>query len=118
MADFIRYALESCCYGCNSVKFVGPYGSLEKLEQNATLTIPIQTSTKNKLYFGHSFIHMIEVRAVSFLGPAMKHDPNKMVMTIFSAVLNTWPLFVIAFAMAICSGVIIWLLVSCSFMPR
>ncbi|XP_057292670.1 uncharacterized protein LOC130621403 [Hydractinia symbiolongicarpus] len=110
LPDFIRYALESCCYGCNSVKFIGPYGSLEKLEQNATLTIPIQTSTKNKLYFGHSFIHMIEVRAVSFLGPAMKHDPNKMVMTIFSAVLNTWPLFVIAFAMAICSGVIIWLL--------
>lgn len=108
----IGYALESCCFGCNTVKYVGPFVHFEKFYKDSDLVIPVQTSISNTEFFGHNFIHMLEVQAVSFFGEPVKHDPDKMVRTISRAVLSTYPLFIIALVMALTAGVAIWLLVS------
>eukprot|EP00111_Clytia_hemisphaerica_P003707 TCONS_00010636-protein len=110
LPTMIQYALESCCFGCNSVKYEGPYDHFDKFYQNTDLVIPVQTSISNTEFFGHYFIHMLEIQAVSFFGEPIKHDPDKMVRTISRSVLNTYPLFIIALVMALTAGVAIWLL--------
>ena len=108
----IEYALESCCFGCNTVTFVGPLNHFEKFYKNTDLVIPVQTSISNTEFFGHNFIHMLEIQAVSFFGEPVKHDPDKMIRTISRSILSTYPLFIIALVMALTAGVAIWLLVS------
>lgn len=107
----LKFALDSCCFGCNKVNFIGPFKHFDKFFKDADLVIPVQTSVSNSHYFGHDFIHMLEVPAVSFIGLPLKHDPDRMVRTIAKSILNTYPLFIIALVMALTAGVAIWLLV-------
>lgn len=108
----IEYALDSCCFGCNKVTYDGPLVHFEKFYKDSDLVIPVQTSISNTEFFGHSFIHMLEIQAVSFFGEPIKHDPDKIVTTIARSVMSTYPLFLIALVMALTAGVAIWLLVS------
>lgn len=75
--------------------------------------MPVQTSTKTDLFFDQDYINMLDIKAASFLGPAVKYDPSKMGETVIKAVLSTWPLFITALIMAATAGVCVWVLVSC-----
>ena len=108
----LEYALESCCFGCNTIIYNGPFIHFERFYKNSDLVIPVQTSISNTQFFGHNFIHMLEIQAVSFFGEPVKHDPDKIVKMIATSVIGTYPLFLIALVMALTAGVAIWLLVS------
>lgn len=111
----LNYAMETCCYDCQTIKYVGPFNGMNKFYQQATLVLPIQTSIKTKKYFGHDYVHMFEIKAVSFIGPQVHTEPDKNIQIIFEAVWSTWPLFATAIFMAITAGVTIWVLVSKSY---
>lgn len=108
----LNFALKLCCFGCYNLKYIGPFEDIRKFQQNATFIMPIQTTKQNHQYFGHDYIHMFEVKAVSFIGPTLVYDSKKMIFVIFDTVLNSLPLFGISIAMAITAGVTIWVLVS------
>lgn len=108
----IRYALESCCFDCNSINFIGPFNHMGKFYKDASIVIPIQTSIANKKYYSHNYVHMLAVKTVAFLGPPVIHSSEKIAKVIFQSIFNTWPLFITALMMTITAGVIMWLLVS------
>merc|ERR1712000_272592 len=104
----IKYALDSCCFGCSSVHFLGPFTYIDKFYKNSSLIISIQTSLITKDYFGHDYIYMFEVKSVSFIGPMPKEDSEKMIKVILKAVVSTWPILLTTLFMAITAGVVIW----------
>lgn len=108
----LKIAFDTCCFGCNNIRYVGPFHAEDRFNHKTTLVVPIQTSKTTQKYSGHDFIHMFEVKAMSFIGPEPKHDPNKMIKVILKAVISTWPLFITALFMAITAGVTVWVLVS------
>lgn len=112
ISAMIQFTLDSCCFGCNHVNYIGPFSQMGKFYEHATFALPIQTSSSTSKYFGHDFIHMFDIKAVNFIGAEPKHESGTKIRIIFQAVFSTWPLFTTALFMAVTAGVAIWVLVS------
>lgn len=112
LPKMLEYAFDSCCFGCQTIEYVGPHVGLSRFYQNASIVLPIQTASKMDQFFGHDFVHMLEINAVSVVGPRVHMKVDDITRTIFESIFSTWPLFATASLMAIVAGVIMWLLES------
>ena len=107
----IQGAIHSCCLGCTNISYIGPLDPMERFHAKASVAVPIQTSLKAKQFFDRDFVHVIGVPGVSFFVPDYPPDMAKMTTHLFDSIMNTWPLFLMAFLMAFIAGLVVWVLV-------
>ena len=105
-------ALETCCHGCTKIEYIYVEKETDKyFVPNVSIVMPQEGAAEATKVFGYDFMHFMEVKGVTFLSQMTQHDANRITWHLFKSVLRTWPLFLIAFLMAITAGCVVWVLV-------
>ena len=110
----LRLVMHTCCNGCVKVEFVGPFKKMEKFFiPNITMALPIEASITSKKVSGIDYVHFLKVQGVSILAnPSKGTESRELLRHLLGSIRSTWPLFVVAFLMAIAAGCVVWILVS------
>lgn len=112
----LRLAMETCCYGCANLTFIGPFKAVDKFFQNASILMPVESASNSKKFVGMEYVSFVDVPGVSFLARESSGRTTKLTKHLFKSVINTWPLFLTAFLMAIIAGCVVWVLVRNAFL--
>lgn len=104
--------MKTCCFGCANLTFIGPFDPIDKYFQSANLMMPIESAKGSEKYIGLDYIYFLEVPGVTFLAKESPGATVKLTKNLFTCVIQTWPLFLIAFLMAAIAGCVMWILVS------
>lgn len=108
----LEEALETCCYKCSKLKYIGPNNRIDTITNpNASVLLPVQSATTSKYIMGRDYIPLVDLHSVIFLAKDKSNKGVELTLHLFTSVLNTWPLFIIAFLMAMVAGCIVWVLV-------
>lgn len=111
LPGMLKLAMETCCFGCEDLKFMIIDDVIKKYyTDNASIVMPHEGAYKSSHFIGQDYLPFIEVRGVTFLAKMTKARSNQMTWYLISSILNTWPLFLAAFLMAIIAGCVIWVL--------
>ena len=118
ISEYLNEVLvQRCCLGCNSLKYVSNMTYYSKFlhnffEKKADILLPVEFRGEDQYMFGHTAVGIFRHRSIYYLGYTTKVDTLKLVANLVNSALETWPLFVTAISMAMCAGVVIWVLVS------
>lgn len=110
LPGMLRLAMETCCYGCANLTFIGPFKAVDKFFQNASILMPVESASNSKKFVGMEYVSFVDVPGVSFLARESSGRTTKLTKHLFKSVINTWPLFLTAFLMAIIAGCVVWVL--------
>ena len=108
----MELAIRTCCFDCTKINFKGPFETLDILEQNSTIIMPLQSASTSKHYIDMMFIPFVDLHSVMFLAKENSNRGQMLSAHLFRSILNTWPLFLIALMMAVVAGCVVWVLVS------
>ena len=74
--------------------------------------MPIENSRGSQKYGLNLFAPLMVLDGVTFIGKVKKPTTIDLMKMLVESTKKTWPLYVIALALAICAGSIVWVLVS------
>ena len=108
--------MESCCLGCNKLEFVPTNLSHKDVNfltnlNNSDIILPIENARGTKKFGHNMFAPLIDLNGVTFFGRRSAASTVDLVKMLVESTKRTWPLYVIALALAICAGSIVWVLV-------
>ena len=102
----LRLVMHTCCNGYVKVKFLGPFKKI-------TIAMPIGASITSQKVSGIDYVHFLKVQGVSILAnPSKGTGSRELLQHLLGSIMSTWPLFAVAFLIAIAAGCLLWILVS------
>lgn len=117
LSNFLKEILiEHCCLGCNNITFLPSLGVIEKFKtylsnnNTADIVLPVENGRHASVFYGNPYISLIQISKVLFIRKDKKVTNSDLLDPLLHSTLLTWPLAVIAIAMAVCAGTIIWMM--------
>jgi len=111
LPGMLQIAVDSCCHGCTKLKYAVVKEEIEKyFSQNAKVIMPHEGAIASSRFIGYDFIPVIEIKAVTFLTKESSRKPVHVEEHLLNSILDTWPLFLTAFMMALIAGCVVWVL--------
>jgi len=111
--DMLRLIFDTCCMQCTKLTFKTAESQLSMLfDRNLTLGMPFESSTSSDRVSEQHYVNFVQSHKTMFLARQKSNLGIELTKSLLLSVLNTWPLLVTAFLMAVIAGCIVWLLVS------
>ena len=109
--------IERCCLGHNNLHFIKKSNIKKFTDQyrplkESQIVLPVEANKDEGDIMGFKYSPLVHFKSIKFFSKKQEKDHVQMLRNLAQSTLETWPLFVVAMALALLAGTIIWIMVS------
>ncbi|XP_066912699.1 uncharacterized protein [Clytia hemisphaerica] len=107
--------IDRCCLGYNNLHFIRKTYSDKFVDQfrplnESQIVLPVENNKDEGLILGFKYSPLIHFKSIKFFSKKQEKGHVEILRNLAQSTLETWPLFVVAMALTLLAGTIIWIM--------